>query len=31
MAWVLFAILFAFTYVQFRQSRRWVYYEGEDT
>jgi len=28
MAWVLFAILLAFTYVQFRQSRRWVHYEG---
>ena len=29
MAWMLFAILLAFTYFQFRRSRRWVYYEGE--
>jgi multiple sugar transport system permease protein len=28
MAWILFALLLAFTYIQFRQSRRWVHYEG---
>jgi multiple sugar transport system permease protein len=28
MAWVLFAILLVFTGIQFRQSRKWVYYEG---
>ena len=28
MAWILFAILLVFTYVQFRRSRRWVHYEG---
>lgn len=28
MAWILFAILLAFTYVQFRRSRKWVHYEG---
>lgn len=29
LAWVLFFILLAFTYVQFRLSSRWVYYEGD--
>jgi len=29
LSWLLFLILFAFTYVQFRMSRRWVYYAGE--
>ena len=28
MAWILFAILLAFTYIQFRRSSKWVYYEG---
>ncbi|MHC4713276.1 MAG: carbohydrate ABC transporter permease [Planctomycetota bacterium] len=28
MAWMLFAILLVFTYFQFRNSRRWVHYEG---
>lgn len=28
MAWILFALLFVFTYLQFRNSRRWVHYEG---
>lgn len=28
MAWILFAILFVFTFIQFRRSRRWVHYEG---
>ena len=28
LAWVLFAILFAFTALQFRVMRNWVYYEG---
>jgi multiple sugar transport system permease protein len=31
MAWVLFVILLAFTVVQFRNARKWVYYEGGDT
>jgi hypothetical protein len=30
MAWVLFLILLGFTLVQFRNSARWVYYEGEE-
>jgi len=30
MAWILFAILLALTYIQFRTSKRWVYYEGGD-
>lgn len=30
MAWILFALLLGFTVVQFRQSRRWVYYEAEN-
>jgi multiple sugar transport system permease protein len=29
MAWVLFAILLAFTLIQFVLSKRWVHYEGE--
>ena len=29
LAWIFFFMLFVFTYVQFRQSRRWVYYAGE--
>jgi multiple sugar transport system permease protein len=28
MAWILFAILFVFTFIQFRRSRSWVHYEG---
>jgi multiple sugar transport system permease protein len=31
LAWVLFAIVLALTVLQFRLSRRWVYYEGEKT
>jgi multiple sugar transport system permease protein len=30
MAWVLVAIILALTIVQFRASRRWVYYEYDD-
>lgn len=30
MAWILFAILLALTYVQFRTSKRWVFYDGGD-
>ena len=30
MAWVLFAILLILTMIQFRTSKRWVYYEGGD-
>jgi multiple sugar transport system permease protein len=29
LAWLLFCIVLVFTVVQFRLSRRWVYYEGE--
>lgn len=29
MAWVLFIIILVFTYIQFRVSERWVFYEGE--
>jgi multiple sugar transport system permease protein len=29
MAWILFLILLAFTAIQFWQSKKWVYYEGE--
>jgi multiple sugar transport system permease protein len=29
-AWVLFAIIFVFTFIQLRLQRRWVYYEVED-
>ena len=30
MAWVLFSILLVLTFIQFRTSKRWVYYEGGD-
>jgi multiple sugar transport system permease protein len=30
MAWVLFLIILLFTYIQFRLSDRWVFYEGSD-
>lgn len=30
LAWILFVILLIFTAVQFKQSRRWVHYEGEE-
>lgn len=29
LAWIFFFIMFVFTFVQFRASRRWVYYAGE--
>ena len=29
LAWIFFAILFTFTYIQFAQSKKWVYYAGE--
>jgi multiple sugar transport system permease protein len=29
LAWLFFIVLVTFTYVQFRASRRWVYYAGE--
>jgi multiple sugar transport system permease protein len=29
-AWVLFALIFLFTYIQNRWQRRWVYYEAEE-
>lgn len=29
-AWVLFALIFLFTYIQNRLQRRWVYYEAEE-
>lgn len=29
LAWVLFILLFTFTLIQFKQSSRWVHYEGE--
>ena len=29
LAWLFFLILFAFTFLQFRMSRRWVYYAGD--
>jgi multiple sugar transport system permease protein len=29
LAWIFFSVLFVFTYVQFRYSKRWVYYAGE--
>jgi multiple sugar transport system permease protein len=29
LSWLFFILLFAFTYLQFRASRRWVYYAGE--
>lgn len=28
-AWILFAIIFVFTWVQLRYQRRWVHYEAE--
>jgi multiple sugar transport system permease protein len=30
LAWILFVILLAFTYLQFKRSRKWVHYEGGD-
>jgi multiple sugar transport system permease protein len=30
MAWILFLILLIFTALQFRQSKRWVHYEGAE-
>ncbi len=30
MAWLLFALIFVLTWVVFRTSQRWVYYEGEN-
>lgn len=29
LAWIFFFVMFAFTYIQFRASKRWVYYAGE--
>jgi ABC-type sugar transport system permease subunit len=29
LSWLFFIVMFAFTAVQFRTSRRWVYYAGE--
>jgi multiple sugar transport system permease protein len=29
LAWIFFFVLFVFTYIQFRASRRWVFYAGE--
>jgi multiple sugar transport system permease protein len=29
LAWLLFIVLFVFTWIQFRTSRQWVYYAGE--
>ncbi len=29
LAWIFFFVLFVFTFIQFRASRRWVYYAGE--
>ena len=29
LSWVFFVVMFLFTFVQFRLSRRWVYYSGE--
>lgn len=29
LAWIFFFVMFVFTYIQFRASRRWVYYAGE--
>jgi multiple sugar transport system permease protein len=29
LAWIFFFVMFVFTFVQFRASRRWVYYAGE--
>jgi multiple sugar transport system permease protein len=30
LAWIFFFVMFVFTYIQFRASRRWVYYAGEE-
>jgi multiple sugar transport system permease protein len=29
LAWIFFFVMFFFTYIQFRASKRWVYYAGE--
>lgn len=29
LAWIFFILMFVFTFIQFRASRRWVYYAGE--
>jgi multiple sugar transport system permease protein len=29
LAWIFFAVMFSFTFIQFRASSRWVYYAGE--
>lgn len=29
LAWIFFILMFIFTFIQFRSSRRWVYYAGE--
>jgi multiple sugar transport system permease protein len=29
LAWIFFFVMFVFTFIQFRASRRWVYYAGE--
>jgi ABC-type sugar transport system permease subunit len=29
LSWLFFVVMFAFTYIQFRSSSRWVYYAGE--
>ena len=29
LAWIFFVVMLTFTYIQFRLSRHWVYYEGE--
>lgn len=29
LSWIFFVVMFAFTYIQFRASSRWVYYGGE--
>lgn len=29
LAWIFFFVMFIFTYIQFRASKRWVYYAGE--
>jgi len=29
LAWIFFFVMFVFTYIQFRASKRWVYYAGE--
>jgi ABC-type sugar transport system permease subunit len=30
LAWIMFIVLAAFTYFQFRFSKSWVYYAGEE-